>query len=1080
MPKSPLSLFGFLKSRNFLPAFLLFVVFVAASAVFSVHSQSNEPEDTTALTADSTPTPTPTPHTLVGTFYTTENNIEAKLLLNNKGITMLEVRPTLYNLQGQELQLPSVWVEPQNFRFINLRDWAMIGGDSFKSGSIKLFHVGKDLVLGSQIYLTDEAHSVSYEEKLAEIGKFDSRRQEAVWQIPTAQTSTVIALSNTSNAPLTVNGRLGKAPQVSGVVNTFQLTAHETKVLDVRRDFSDGSQFFNSELMALSLTHNGANKDALLARVLVADPTRGFSNVVQFSNPAGGASSEYQGVGFQIENINNQILTPVIVARNVGTSTATVSAKVPYTRTDGTKGTITLPTKQLAAGEIGALNVSSITQRVQQEQIKVASLEVTYNTAAGSVIVAAHTVSADKNLVFRVPMWDPLGQRSPTGGYPWRIENTSQTETYIKNITDQEQDYVAFLVWENNGMYMIGRKPIAGHETVHIDVKKIRDEQIPDERGRTVPTWISSGQLQWTLRRKDSLPDDDARANLALMGRSEQVDVTKKIVNNYACQNCCTGNFTNGYLEAANPTQTFDALEVQGSRVYFAVEESETCYGGVYSTTSTDAVYNATWASSDSNVATVNSGGNVTGVNAGNVQISATWRAQNSIVNPCPPGGGGGPQFARDAEEKQCDTTNPDIKQEPSPTKEMGDGKTDEPIDAPNIAACGSCQSHHFNFTARVNLQVVLGIQKIQYQEPNTSNYIDITGNLFVLKGTSVTFKAIPRPANATFPSGQPTWSGTSGATGTGQTISVAFNTKSSSTTDYKTVVANTNNGTPVTVNVVVFELTGTLNPQDYFYGRSTTNFGLLEKIDLGFITSPSVTTQQLGTLRWTINQGTGSVTNNANLNGSGIFNADRVSGSVRLALGIESGPSKGATVLSDIISVVAPSGAYIVKNPDIPVLHCQNYSSVGFQGFVYLTPKDVSFSNLYFKEGLGTTQASGFYQRQNGLTHDPTDLGYPVNSCNLITGCEAFYDTVYTLNWTGPFAVGTLILPIEWKYGFVDTDPIQSYIQFTTGIDIATTDNQGTANTSKAGSGTFTKTVSEITSRSRSLDPCIYPVVNP
>lgn len=708
MLRSSLALLVNLHSRKILPAFLFLGVFIVGSVAFSVHSQSNETGDSLSLTTDSSPTPTPTPHTLVGTFYTTENNIEAKLLLNNKGITQLEVRPTLYNLQGQELQLPSVWVEPQNFRFINLRDWAMIGGDTFKSGSIKLFHVGKDLVLGSQIYLTDEAHSISYEEKLAEIGKFDSRRQEAVWQIPTAQTATVIALSNTSNAPLTVNGQLGKAPRISGVVNTFQLAVHETKVLDVRRDFSDGNQFVNSELMALSLTHNGASKDALLARVLVADPTRGFSNVVQFSNAAGGSSSEYQGVSFQIENINNQVLTPVIVARNVGTATATVSAKVPYTRTDGTKGTITLPTKQLAAGEIGALNVSSITQRVQQEQIKVASLEITYNTAAGSVIVAAHTVSTDKNLVFRVPMWDPLGQRSPTGGYPWRIENTSQTETYIKNITDQEQDYVAFLVWENGGMYMIGRKPIAGHETVHIDVKKIRDEQIPDERGRTVPTWLSSEQLQWTLRRKDSLPDDDARANLALIGRSEQVDIIKKIVNNYACVNCCTGNFTNGYLEAANPTQTFDALEVQSSRVYFAVEESETCYGGVYSTTSTKAVYNATWASSDSNIATVNSGGNVTGVNAGNVQISATWRAQDSFVNPCSPGGGGGgPQFAQSAEEeKQCDNENPDIKQEPSPIKETEDGKTDEPIDPPNLAACGSCQSHHFNFTASVNIPI--------------------------------------------------------------------------------------------------------------------------------------------------------------------------------------------------------------------------------------------------------------------------------------------------------------------------------------------------------------------------------------
>ncbi|HMS40448.1 MAG TPA: hypothetical protein PKE69_09495, partial [Pyrinomonadaceae bacterium] len=69
------------------------------------------------------------------------------------------------------------------------------------------------------------------------------------------------------------------------------------------------------------MEHSGA-KDALLARVMIAEPQRGYSNIAQFSNPAGGKSSEYQGVGFQIEDIANQEFEPVIVARNVGTQTA--------------------------------------------------------------------------------------------------------------------------------------------------------------------------------------------------------------------------------------------------------------------------------------------------------------------------------------------------------------------------------------------------------------------------------------------------------------------------------------------------------------------------------------------------------------------------------------------------------------------------------------------------------------------------------------------------------------------------------------------------------------------------------------
>lgn len=69
---------------------------------------------------------------------------------------------------------------------------------------------------------------------------------------------------------------------------------------------------------------------------------------------------------------------------------------------------------------------------------------------------------------------------------------------------------------------------------------------------------------------------------------------------------------------------------------------------------------------------------------------------------------------------------------------------------------------------------------------------------LYVLKGASVTFKAVPNPPTAAWPAGRPVWSGTSGATGSGPTVTVAFNTTSSSTTDFKTVVATSGNAVQV------------------------------------------------------------------------------------------------------------------------------------------------------------------------------------------------------------------------------------------------------------------------------------------
>jgi hypothetical protein len=124
------------------------------------------------------------PHLLAGAYYTINHNFSAKLLLNNKGPLPIEVQATLFSLSGERFDAPPVIVEANTHRFEDFDDWAAIAGEQFREGSIQLFHRGRDLVLGAQIYLTDEAHSLSFDEKLTELGKPRSSRLEGVWWLP--------------------------------------------------------------------------------------------------------------------------------------------------------------------------------------------------------------------------------------------------------------------------------------------------------------------------------------------------------------------------------------------------------------------------------------------------------------------------------------------------------------------------------------------------------------------------------------------------------------------------------------------------------------------------------------------------------------------------------------------------------------------------------------------------------------------------------------------------------------------------------------------------------------------------------
>src|ERR1044072_2150486 len=363
-----------------------------------------------------------------------------------------------------------------------------------------------------------------------------------------------------------------------------------------------------------------------------------------------------------------------------------------------------------------------------------------------------------------------------------------------------------------------------------------------------------------------------------------------------------------------------------------------------------------------------------------------------------------------------------------------GDDVTPNEADARTMALNTSCQTN---------------ILEIQYQDGNT--FVSIAGTLYVLKGTPVTFKAIPEPPATVFSPSQPTWSGSSGASGTGETMAVTFNSVSSSTSDYKTVIASTAN--EVTVNVIVYESAGKLTPQDNFTGRSTTDFGVGEVIALSFTATPAVTAAQAGGLLWKQTVGNGTLT--AATDGTGTYTAHHSPETVTLKLEIQNGPSKTLGPTKQI-NIVAPSGGYIVQNPGSGVAHVQFTCSVGFEGRLYLEPRNVSFINVEAREGSTSSTATGWLANSGGTTH-ATGIWVPVGNCSLGTGCMLqAIDTIYNQYPQGyggtRWGMGEFRwdIPQEWRVGTA------AAAQYTTHLHLFQSDNAGGASISKGGAGPF------------------------
>jgi len=481
-------------------------------------------------------------------------------------------------------------------------------GPQFQEGSVQIFHHGRDLVLGAQVFITDEARSLSFEEKLVEPVTFKSSRLEGLWWLPGPRGKVLLAVSNVMNAQTSATITVHGERPTRNTQTLISLAPHETRVLDVQRDLTGHEQGAIAQFGGISITHSGIN-GAVIARGFALDADAGYSLAVQFSEPAAAKSLKLQGAGLRVGQAGGSRLSPVFITRNVGDATTTVTGRLPFTAANGSVSNIALPELRLAPGEMSVVDASQAVRAAGLTgDTDYTGVEFEYTGTPGSVTITALSVGQDGNQVFRVPLWDIDAQRSSTGGYPWSDDGHSSTTVYIKNTAEHAQRYFLELGYPG-GVYSIGVKTIEGGQTMSYDLRKLRDEQVPGAHGEMIPLDTNAGQIHWSKVGTEAG---------VIIGRVERADTVLGVSSNYACANCCNDNPTDARVTPSSA----DGV-VGGSQTFIATQRLGDCYDGGSAPMEVD---DATWQSSDEGVASV-SVGMATGQAPGTVTITAHWWA---------------------------------------------------------------------------------------------------------------------------------------------------------------------------------------------------------------------------------------------------------------------------------------------------------------------------------------------------------------------------------------------------------------------------------------------------------------------
>ncbi len=463
-----------------------------------------------------------TPRRMIGTYYTTEDNFRSTLVLNNKGPNQVEVTPILHGQNRQSFTAPPVMVAGQSSSEVDLNALAISAGPQFRSGSFEFTYTGRLMEIGGGLRIVDADRSLIFDEQMLEPGmKFPSPRLEAVYAVPFDSTQVSVIVTNATAESLTVNGEAifeglnGRHPIHE------QLGPHDTQVISLPHGLVK-----KASGGAVSLNHTGG-KGALLAMIHLQEPEKGYSEAVNFNDLTHGKTTQLHGAGLRLGSIDGDTLSPVIAVRNVGADATTVSANVPYTKQNGSTGKISLPRISLEPGEIKLLNTAK--SRLRRNDFDTAGLEIEYTGTPGSVIASASSVSQSGNHVFALPMKDPQGGLSSTGGYPWFINETSSTVVFIKNVTIEPQEFILSVIYPG-GKWGSNVRTLAPGQTHAFDVRKLRDSQEKGANGSLIPLDATSGHVSWSYR---------GSQNKVLIGRAQMVDFRNALASTYECQCFC-------------------------------------------------------------------------------------------------------------------------------------------------------------------------------------------------------------------------------------------------------------------------------------------------------------------------------------------------------------------------------------------------------------------------------------------------------------------------------------------------------------------------------------------------------------
>jgi hypothetical protein len=577
---------------------------------------------------------TQTEHYLFAATYSIKGEDKSTLVLNNATTQSKSIEVTLFNRHGEAMPIPNFTLIPNQVERLDVADWIQ-GRDKsrFAEGSMSIEIPSSELGtgVGAQLIISDDSHNISFDVPFIQARHFASSELETLWWSLDEETETQIFMANTTSSQLTVIPTLFVNQETidSDPIALPPNASIKMDLEDLLREKHSKRSFPRTG--GIRLSYNNKPGSLAVAGASI-NKERGFSTPMRFVDTKAQGTNKLYGAYLPIGFLSAQSgfpstarFTPKVYVRNTTNGSETVKGRIVYTAGEKREA-VEIASMTVAGNEVREIDLRRVIRTIGKQALTDSGIELEYTGQPGAIIAAATSVDQSGNQVFEAPMLDQKSRMTALtkgGVYPWRIDGDNLAVVHLKNVdpetSNKPRSTRVQIRFADSEIYSMPLQFTPAGQTITIDLKQLRDEQIPDIFGKKIPLNITEGQIAWM---------DRGPTSGQFVGRLAQYNVAKGTASSFTYATCHCG-----YGPYSHTMSPGNATGNIGGSVSFTVIElyQDNCNGHTWTSNETSSAW---FSSSDSSIASV-SGNTATLNQSGTVTITATWDAEYAQPEGC-------------------------------------------------------------------------------------------------------------------------------------------------------------------------------------------------------------------------------------------------------------------------------------------------------------------------------------------------------------------------------------------------------------------------------------------------------------